>query len=50
MLINREFYFSDPAHLNDPFDCQISIRESVEEAVEHAEKNAQNSLKIGFQS
>ena len=45
MLINREFYFSDPEHLNDPFDCQISISKSVEEAVEYAEKTAQHSVK-----
>jgi hypothetical protein len=45
MLINREFHFCDPVHLNDPFDCQISIRDSIEEAVEYAEKNAQYSVK-----
>lgn len=45
MLINREFYFPDPARLNDPYDCQISIMEAVEQAVEYAEKTAQYSVK-----
>jgi hypothetical protein len=38
MLINREFYFASPAQLNDPYDCQISIRDSLSSAVTRAEK------------
>jgi len=38
MLKNREFYFSDPKHFNDPVDCQISIYGAVKTAVELAEK------------
>ena len=38
MLKNREFYFSDPRHLNDPVDCQIGIYNALEAAVDIAEK------------
>lgn len=38
MLKNREFYFSDPKHFNDPVDCQIRIFQALKTAVEIAEK------------
>ena len=38
MLKNREFYFSDPKHFNDPVDCQIGIYGAVKTAVELAER------------
>lgn len=37
MLINREFFFSDPRHFNDPYDCQISIIDAIRAAIEQAE-------------
>ena len=38
MLKNREFYFSDPKHFNDPVDCQIGIYSALKAAVDLAEK------------
>ena len=38
MLKNREFYFSDPKHFNDPVDCQIGIYSALKTAVDIAEK------------
>jgi len=38
MLKNREFYFSDPKHFNDPADCQIGIYSALKAAVDLAEK------------
>jgi hypothetical protein len=37
MLKDREFYFSDPNHLNDPMDCQIEICSALKSAVEIAQ-------------
>ena len=36
MLIRRELYFAAPASLNDPYDCQINIRDSLAIAIERA--------------
>ncbi|WP_319575904.1 DUF2971 domain-containing protein [uncultured Desulfobacter sp.] len=38
ILKNREFYFSDPKHFNDPVDCQIGIYSALKSAVELAQK------------
>ncbi len=38
MLKNREFYFADPKHLNDPVDCQIGIYSALVVAIDKAEK------------
>jgi hypothetical protein len=38
MLKNREFYFSDPKHFNDPVDCQIGIYRALKAAVDLADK------------
>ena len=38
MLKNRELYFSDPKHFNDPVDCQIGIYSALKSAVELAQK------------
>ena len=38
MLKNREFYFSDPKHFNDPADCRIGIYDALKTAVNLAEK------------
>jgi len=33
ILRNRELYFSDPKHFNDPVDCQIEIGKAVQTAI-----------------
>ena len=38
MLKNREFYFSDSEHLNDPVDCQIGIYNALIMAADRAKK------------
>ena len=38
MLKNREFYFSDPKHFNDPADCRIGIYDALKTAVNLAQK------------
>ena len=32
-LVNSEIYFARPNHLNDPFDCRVNIRQSLENAI-----------------
>ncbi len=32
-LIHSNIYFARPSHLNDPLDCRVDIRESVERAI-----------------
>jgi hypothetical protein len=32
MFINRELYFAKPEELNDPFDCQLRLPDSIAEA------------------
>lgn len=38
ILKNRELYFSDPKHFNDPVDCQVGIYNALKTAVELAQK------------
>lgn len=38
MLIRRELYFANPAALNDPYDCQINIRDSLASAIQQAQQ------------
>jgi hypothetical protein len=45
ILKKKRFYFSDPSHFNDPYDCQIDIKEAVQQAIEHAETNKKISIK-----
>ncbi len=45
MLHKRQFYFSDPVQLNDPYDCQISIKEALVEAIENNQINNRTLLK-----
>ena len=45
LIVNRELYFSDPAHFNDPYDCQINISEAVMEAIENAELSTEHRVK-----
>lgn len=35
---NKEIYFSDPKHLNDPVDCQIGISGALKHAIKTVEK------------
>lgn len=44
MLVNRELYFSDPAHFNDPYDCQLNISLSLQEAIERAGQNTKDKV------
>lgn len=37
ILIDRELYFASPSELNDPHDCQLSIREALDAAIQNAE-------------
>lgn len=36
-LVNGEIYFSRPDRLNDPFDCRVNIRKSLENAISRGE-------------
>ncbi len=38
MLKNRELYFFDPKHFNDPVDCRIELYSALETAVNVAER------------
>jgi len=40
MFINRELYFANPEALNDPYDCQLPIVESVNYAYEIAKTDS----------
>ena len=44
MFINRELYFANPASLNDPYDCQLSIVESINYAVKNAKSDTSKPL------
>lgn len=48
MLKDREFYFSDPKHFNDPVDCKIGIYSALKAAVDLAKKeDASIKSKLG---
>lgn len=44
MLLRREVYFAPPDKLNDPYDCQLSIRDALREAVEKARRDSGSKL------
>ena len=44
MLIDRAFYFPEPSELNDPFDCQISIRDALRSGIEIADNATDNRV------
>jgi hypothetical protein len=48
MLINQELYFAAPKQLNDPYDCQISIRMAIESAISsnNIAEELQNEAKL----
>jgi DUF2971 family protein len=43
-LITGEVYFSSPEQLNDPFDCQIDIRKSLNTAIGKVQGNQEKVL------
>jgi hypothetical protein len=43
-LITGEVYFSSPEQLNDPFDCQIDIKKSLNTAINKAQGNQEKVL------
>jgi hypothetical protein len=45
-LINAEVYFSSPAYLNDPFDCQIDIEKSLDNAISIVYGTGEKNLKL----
>lgn len=44
MLINKEIYFASPDELNDPYDCQIDISQSLNIAIENASPEIKQEL------
>jgi len=44
MFINRELYFSIPETLNDPYDCQLPIIESINYAFEMAKTDSSEPM------
>lgn len=50
-LVNSELYFSHPQSFNDPFDCQIDIKKSLDHAISKVdgdEKDKLLALKVNF--
>lgn len=45
MLVNQEIYFASSQQLNDPYDCQISIRNALQDAIERAVQKGDISSK-----
>jgi len=43
-LITGEVYFSSPEQLNDPFDCQIDIKKSLNNAINKVQGNQERVL------
>jgi hypothetical protein len=43
--VNSEFYFARPDRLNDPFDCRVDFRASLDNAIIRATGTSQNKLK-----
>lgn len=44
MFINRELYFAIPETLNDPYDCQLPIIESINYAFEMAKTDSSEPM------
>ncbi len=45
MLVNKEIYFASPEELNDPYDCQLDINQSLQSAIEKASPDIKQELK-----
>jgi len=43
-LVNSEIYFALPERLNDPFDCKVEIKRSLENAIARAESGVRTRL------
>jgi hypothetical protein len=44
VFILKEIYFSPPSKLNDPYDCQVSVRDGLREAIENAIDTSSTTL------
>jgi len=44
-LVNSELYFARPEQLNDPFDCRVDFRISLDNAIIRASGTSQDKLK-----
>lgn len=47
-LVSGEVYFAPPGQLNDPFDCQIDLRKSIDTAIEKVNTNEKKLRLIGL--
>ncbi len=45
-LIKKQLYFSSPAELNDPHDCQVDIEQSIRTAIAETTGDQQEKLNI----
>lgn len=43
-LVHSRIYFARPETLNDPFDCQIDVRKSLENAITQSSESARRIL------
>jgi len=43
-LIRKQLYFSSPTELNDPFDCQVDIIQSITEAIRNTSGKQKSQL------
>lgn len=49
-LVRPSLYFSKPAALNDPFDCQLDVRKAFERAADSAERERKHALLAALES
>jgi len=45
LLVNREVYFADPARLNDPYDCQVSVTAAIDAAIVEVNKETGKNIR-----
>lgn len=43
-LVHSRIYFARPETLNDPFDCQVDVRKSLENAITQSSESARRIL------
>jgi len=44
LLVNQEVNFADPAKLNDPYDCQISVTAAIDSAIVEVNKETGKNI------
>lgn len=44
LFVNREIYFAEPARLNDPYDCQISVTAAIAAAIIEVNKQTGKNI------